>query len=57
MRRAHKPAKKRSETRKFGDRCRKRFRIKLVPDQDRFVHYRADATRFREPCQCDEQMN
>jgi hypothetical protein len=25
------------------------FRIKLVPDRDRFGHYRADATRFREP--------
>jgi hypothetical protein len=29
----------------------------LVLDQNRFGHYRADGTRFREPCQCDEQMN
>ena len=28
MRRAHKPATRRSEVRRFGDRCRERLRIK-----------------------------
>src|SRR6266704_3232574 len=57
MRRAHKPATRRSEVRRFGDRCREIEDQELLLDENALGDHRPDAARTPESGKSSDSMN